>query len=171
MLQNPISGFPDGPPSGETLPARRRKLVSPVRCPFRFFVLLMLPRRILDIRVALGDRGGSARRSWLTEETVKRFGTKFCLATREVHQADYGAELDREEDFYTALDSVVVAIYFCVWTIRWWPVVGGTSRHSCSKDRSVYSSKGVESRGVQQDVWKWRIEDLGANIGYVYEML
>jgi len=29
-----------------------------------------------------------------------------------------------------------------VWTIRWWPVVGGASRHSCSKDRSFISPKG-----------------------------
>jgi len=43
---------------------------------------------------------------------------------------------------------VAMAIYSRVWTIRWWSVVRGASRHSCSKDRSVYSSKGVESRGV-----------------------
>jgi len=34
--------------------------------------------------------------------------------------------------------------YSRMWTIRWWPVVGGASRHSCSKDGSVKSSKGVE---------------------------
>ena len=43
-------------------------------------------------------------------------------------------------------------IYSHVWTIRWWLVVGGPSRHSCSKDRLVYSSKDVESSGVQHRV-------------------
>jgi len=47
------------------------------------------------------------------------------------------------------LRIVVVAIYSRVWTIRWWLVVGGASRHLCNKDRSVYSSKCVESRCVQ----------------------
>jgi len=32
--------------------------------------------------------------------------------------------------------------YSHVWTIRWWPVVGGASRHSCIKDRSLFSLKG-----------------------------
>jgi len=32
--------------------------------------------------------------------------------------------------------------YSHVWTIRWWPVVGGASRHSCSKDQSLISPKG-----------------------------
>jgi len=32
--------------------------------------------------------------------------------------------------------------YSHVWTIRWWPVVGGANRHSCSKDRSLISLKG-----------------------------
>jgi len=32
-----------------------------------------------------------------------------------------------------------------VWTIRWWPVVGGASRHSCSKDRSSFSPKGYRN--------------------------
>jgi len=36
--------------------------------------------------------------------------------------------------------------------VRWWPVVGGVSRHSCNKDRSRYSSKGVESRGVLRKI-------------------
>ena len=31
--------------------------------------------------------------------------TKFCLATREVRQVFLDVELDREEDFYTALDG------------------------------------------------------------------
>jgi len=156
--------------------------------------------------------------------SAKWYGSKFCLATREVRQAVLGAELDREEDFYTTLDGDHEAIlcwgpsYECnlywgntwplevvvwwfrkssgvckivtrmtrfrmialfsasdrvlvvweqlrtpirfgnstlccgerlwqtyshVWTIRWWPVVGRASRHSYSKDRSVYSSKGV----------------------------
>ena len=66
---------------------------------------------------------------------------------------------------------VAMAIYSRVWTIRWWLVVEGASRHPCNTDRSVYSSKGVESRSIQQNVWKWRIEDLGANTGYGYEML
>jgi len=76
-------------------------------------------RRVIDnqnsgrshwIRVALGSRVRSARRSsltnilerrvaWRHEETAKGFGTKFRLATREVRQAILGAELDREEDF------------------------------------------------------------------------
>ena len=61
---------------------------------------------------------------------------------------------------------VAVAIYSRVWTIRWWPVVGGASKHSCNKDRSVYSSKGVESRYIQHKVWEFRIEDCGANLGH-----
>jgi len=32
--------------------------------------------------------------------------------------------------------------YSHVWTNRWWPVVGGASRHSCNKDRSLFSLKG-----------------------------
>jgi len=32
--------------------------------------------------------------------------------------------------------------YSHVWTIRWWPVVGGASGHSCSEDRSLFSLKG-----------------------------
>ncbi|QCD86300.1 hypothetical protein DEO72_LG3g821 [Vigna unguiculata] len=32
--------------------------------------------------------------------------------------------------------------YSHVWTIRWWPVVRGASRHSCSEDRSLFSPKG-----------------------------
>jgi len=35
--------------------------------------------------------------------------------------------------------------YFHVWTIRWWPVVGGASRHSCSKDQSLISPKGYRN--------------------------
>jgi len=31
------------------------------------------------------------------------------------------------------------------WTIRWWPVVGGASRHSCSEDRSLFSLKGYRN--------------------------
>jgi len=47
-----------------------------------------------------------------------------------------------------------------VWTIRWWPVVGGASRHSCSEDRSLFLPKGykdnkrlkasVENEGVKE---------------------
>jgi len=37
--------------------------------------------------------------------SARRFGTKFRLATREVRQEILGAELDREEDSYTALDG------------------------------------------------------------------
>ena len=62
---------------------------------------------------------------------------------------------------------VVVAIYSRVWTIRRWPVVRGASRHSCSKDRSMYSSKGVVSRCVEHKVWELRIEDWGANLGHI----
>jgi len=36
---------------------------------------------------------------------AKRSGIKFRLVTREVRQAVLGAELDREEDFYIALDG------------------------------------------------------------------
>jgi len=61
---------------------------------------------------------------------------------------------------------VAVASYSHVWTIRWWPVVGRASRHSCNKDRPMYSSKGVESRCVQHKVWELRIEDWGANLGH-----
>jgi len=43
--------------------------------------------------------------TWRREMPAKQFGTKFCLATREVCQAILGAKLDREEDFYTALDG------------------------------------------------------------------
>ena len=32
--------------------------------------------------------------------------------------------------------------YSHVWAIRWWPVVGGASGHSCSEDRSLFSLKG-----------------------------
>jgi len=35
--------------------------------------------------------------------------------------------------------------YSHVWTIRWWPVVRGASRHSCSKDRSLISPKGYRN--------------------------
>jgi len=35
--------------------------------------------------------------------------------------------------------------YSHVWTIRWWPVVEGASRHSCSKDRSLISPKGYRN--------------------------
>ena len=35
--------------------------------------------------------------------------------------------------------------YSHVWTIRWWLVVGGASRHSCSKDRSLISPKGYRN--------------------------
>ena len=31
--------------------------------------------------------------------------------------------------------------YSYVWTIRWWPVVGGASGHLCNKDRSLISPK------------------------------
>jgi len=37
--------------------------------------------------------------------TNRRFGTKFRLETREVRQTVLDVELDREEDFYTALDG------------------------------------------------------------------
>ena len=36
---------------------------------------------------------------------AKRFGTKFHLATREARQAILGAELARDEGFYTTLDE------------------------------------------------------------------
>jgi len=35
--------------------------------------------------------------------------------------------------------------YSHVWTIRWWLVVGGASRHSCNKDRSLISPKGYKN--------------------------
>jgi len=35
--------------------------------------------------------------------------------------------------------------YSHVWTIKWWPVVGGSSRHSCSEDRSLISPKGYRN--------------------------
>ena len=31
-----------------------------------------------------------------------------------------------------------------MWTIRWWPVVGGAGGHSYSKDRSLFSPKGYK---------------------------
>jgi len=43
---------------------------------------------------------------------------------------------------------MAVEIYSRVWSIRLWPVVIRASRHSCSKDRSVYSLRGVGSRGI-----------------------
>ncbi|QCE14835.1 hypothetical protein DEO72_LG11g1841 [Vigna unguiculata] len=42
--------------------------------------------------------------AWWREGPARQSRTKFCLATREVRQTILGAELDREEDFYTALD-------------------------------------------------------------------
>ena len=35
--------------------------------------------------------------------------------------------------------------YSHVWTFRWWLVVGGASKHSCSKDRSLVSPKGYRN--------------------------
>jgi len=43
--------------------------------------------------------------AWRRERPARRSRTKFRLATREVCQAVLGAELDREEDFYTTLDE------------------------------------------------------------------
>jgi len=43
--------------------------------------------------------------------------------------------------------------YSHVWTIRWWPVVGGASRHSYSKDRSLISPKGyIDDRRLKASV-------------------
>ncbi|QCD94138.1 hypothetical protein DEO72_LG5g2217 [Vigna unguiculata] len=53
-------------------------------------------------RLLMGALGGVV--AWRRGETARRSGTKFRLVTREVRQAVLGAELDREEDLYTALD-------------------------------------------------------------------
>jgi len=58
------------------------------------------------LRVTPGGRVGSAKRCWCGRRTVRRSGTKFRLATREARQAVLGAELVREEDFYTTLGEV-----------------------------------------------------------------
>jgi len=46
-----------------------------------------------------------------------------------------------------------------VWTIRWWPVVGGASRHSCNKDRSLFSPEGYRNDTSKCKCWKWRIKE------------
>ena len=55
-------------------------------------------------------------------------------------------------------------MYSRVWTIRWWPVVRGASRHSWQQGSINVSSKGVESRGVQRKIWKSRIKDYGLGV-------
>jgi len=43
-------------------------------------------------------------------------------------------------------------------TNRWWPVVGGASRHSCSKDQSLISPKGYRNNRRLMQVFK--VEEL-----------
>jgi len=49
--------------------------------------------------------------------------------------------------------------YSHVWTIRWWPIVGGASRHSCSEDRSLFSPK--EYRNVRRLMQVLEVEKKG----------
>jgi len=53
--------------------------------------------------------------------------------------------------------------YSRVWTIRWWPVVGGASRHSCSKDRSEISPKGYrDDRRLKSEVGYEGVKEKGS---------
>jgi len=51
-----------------------------------------------------------------------------------------------------------------VWTIRWWPVVGGASRHLYSKDRSLISPKGYrDDRHLKARVGNDEVREKGGN--------
>ena len=52
-----------------------------------------------------------------------------------------------------------------MWTIRWWPVVGGASRHSCSKDRSSFSPKGYKNDRHLMEVEKYEKRENNTNPG------
>ena len=49
-----------------------------------------------------------------------------------------------------------------VWTIRWLPVVGGASRHSYIKDRSLISPKGYrDDRRLKASVGSEEVKENG----------
>ena len=49
--------------------------------------------------------------------------------------------------------------YSHVWTIKWWPVVRGARRHSCIKDRSLFSPKGYKNDRRLMKVLEWRSKE------------
>jgi len=52
--------------------------------------------------------------------------------------------------------------YSHVGTIRWWPVVGGASRHSCSEDRPLFSLKGYrDDKRLKASVGSEVVEEKG----------
>jgi len=52
-----------------------------------------------------------------------------------------------------------------VWTIRWWPVVGGAIRHSYNKDRSLISPKGyIDDRRLKASVGNEEVREKGGNV-------
>jgi len=49
-----------------------------------------------------------------------------------------------------------------VWTIRWWPVLGGASRHSYSEDQSLFLPKGYrDNRRLKTNVGNEGVKEKG----------
>jgi len=64
--------------------------------------------------------------------------------------------------------------YSYVWTIKWWPIVGGASRDSCNKDRSLISPEGYRNdRRLMQvlEVEKKGKREKNTNPSFNVEML
>jgi len=52
--------------------------------------------------------------------------------------------------------------YSHMWTIRWWPVVGGASRYSYNKDRLLFSPKGYsDDRRLKTSVGSEGVKEKG----------
>jgi len=55
--------------------------------------------------------------------------------------------------------------YSHVWTIKWWPVVEGASRHSYTKDRSLILPKGYrDDRRLKASVGSEEVKENGESV-------
>jgi len=69
-------------------------------------------------------------------------------------------------ELHLVLRIVVVKMYSCVWTIRWWPVVGGASRNSWYQRSINVIIKGcIIKRSLDEDV------NVGLTIGFYIRVM